>query len=174
MRNISPRIVGPLCEVAKDQPQYQPVVVIPAVNPRHPLPRHNAVIMCFEPTAEDRQRVINGENIYVALLTNGAPQQPILITVGPEDMAAWHNLSVPTREGLQVDSNPPACEETTCMIQELLVGDTFYDEPLDEWLPVKEVRHSPLGVPRYREIRVSDEGRALSYNRTEVVRVRRA
>jgi hypothetical protein len=84
MRNVSPRIVGPLCRVAEDQPQYTPVTVIPAVNPNHPLPKHNTVIMCFEPSADDRQKIINGENIYIALLTNGSPQQPISISIGPE------------------------------------------------------------------------------------------
>lgn len=58
---------------------------------------HNTVIMSFEPTPADRQRLINGENIYIALLTFGKPQQPILVACGPEEFAERYELPIRTR-----------------------------------------------------------------------------
>lgn len=88
-----------------------------AIEP-HPLvartPLFNTVIMAFEITGEERQRIINGEDVYVALLTFGHPQQPIMVGVGPEEMAAIHGLRVDSRLAgdVQMDCGGcgPGCE----------------------------------------------------------------
>lgn len=96
MKAVVPRIVGLQVRVAENQPEYTPVDTIRARHPDYQnSPKgYNSVIMAFEPSPEERQRLINGEDIYIALLTFGFPQQPIMLSVGPEDMARWHETEV--------------------------------------------------------------------------------
>lgn len=63
----------------------------------------NTVVMCFELDGEERQRIINGENLYISMLTYGRPQTPINLSVGPEEMAERYGLEVIHR-GLRVTS----------------------------------------------------------------------
>lgn len=171
MRNIAPRLVGTLVNVAEDQPEYEPVVVLPASHPDFPVmpwAEHNAIIMCFEPTADDRQRIINGENLYISLLVGDEKQQPIMLSIGPEEMAQRYGLQVKER-ALNVPDDVSACH-STCLVAELEIGDRFKDPTHNEWLPVLELRNNVLNQ-RYIEIRVSENGRGLTYNKTIEVEV---
>jgi hypothetical protein len=96
---VEPKLLGNKIRVAENQPEYTPVTVVVAHNPdfRAPLsPKAmNSVIMAFSLTAEERRRIALGENtIYVSLLTFGNLQQPILLTVGAEEMAERFSLDV--------------------------------------------------------------------------------
>lgn len=104
MKNVKPRIQGQVLRAAENQPEYTPVDILLARNIDYTIPvdkDYNTVIMAFELTGEERQRIINGEDVYVALLTYGHPQQPIMLSVGPEEMAEWHGLEVDRRSAAQ-------------------------------------------------------------------------
>lgn len=79
------------------QPEYEPVEIVRATNPDfwvNPKATHNAVVMAFRPSEDERRRLAEGEDIYISLITFGHPQQPILVDVGPQTMAEIHGLQV--------------------------------------------------------------------------------
>lgn len=104
MQPTEPRLSGRKLRIAEDQPQYEPVTVVLADNRQYPaangfvddpkLRRPNTRIMAFRLTDEDRRRIAAGADVYVAMLTYGNPQQPILLSTGPELMAEIHGLEV--------------------------------------------------------------------------------
>lgn len=96
MSPVEPRINGRKVRVAEDQPEYQALTIVQATNQQY-RGQSNTVIMAFEPTPAERQLIINGAMIYVALLTFGGPQQPILISADVEEMAQLHGLAVEDR-----------------------------------------------------------------------------
>jgi hypothetical protein len=61
---------------AKDQPEYLPL-------PAYQQP-DGTVTSCWLPNAEERERLIAGEPIYIDLLTFGQPLQPLRVYVAPE------------------------------------------------------------------------------------------
>jgi|SRR5689334_8528074 len=107
---ITPRIEGGTpVRVAEEQPEYEAVDVIFARNHNYSVPvdkEHNAVIMAVTLSGEERQRIINGEDIYIVLLTFGYPQQPIAAFVGPEGAAEMCGLEVkqPNRDYMPLES----------------------------------------------------------------------
>jgi hypothetical protein len=62
-----------------------------AVQPGH---EHNAVVIAFKPSDEERAKLAAGEDIYVQLLTFGGRMQPIIVGVGPDCMAGWTGCEV--------------------------------------------------------------------------------
>jgi hypothetical protein len=69
-----------LVTYAKDQPQYRPLPVVRLHG------RNGRVITRWQLTAEERLRVMSGEDIYIEILTFHEPLQPILPTVGLRGM----------------------------------------------------------------------------------------
>jgi len=63
---------------AANQLEYYPLPTI-----RFP---EGLVVSKWEPTLEERERIYNGGNIYLGLLTFGSPLQPILLGTLPEDI----------------------------------------------------------------------------------------
>jgi len=63
---------------AKDQPQYRPLRVL----------RANAadrqVFSRWTPTPEQRQRIAEGADIYLAIVTYGGPLQPVSLFIAEE------------------------------------------------------------------------------------------
>ncbi len=110
MEFIRPRLLAPVVRVAERQEEYEPIDAVQAVNPHYWAANgcHNTMIMAVSLTGEERQRIINGESIYIALLTYGRPQQPLLVSVGPDDMAAWHNLAVDPRSPMERERDATA------------------------------------------------------------------
>lgn len=96
MESIEPAIAADTRTVAKHQGDqgYVPVRAVFATHPDYPRSgtMHNAVIMAFRPSPEERQQIADGADIYVSLLTFGRPQQPVIITAGKELMARVFNL----------------------------------------------------------------------------------
>lgn len=60
---------------AKDQPQYMPLPVckVPGDD--------GLVISIWKPTDEERQRISEGANIAVSMLTYNQPLQPLMVSV---------------------------------------------------------------------------------------------
>lgn len=96
MDSIEPSIAADTRTVAKTQGDqgYVPVRAVFATHPDYPRSgtSHNSVIMAFRPSPTERQAIANGADIYVALLTFGRPQQPIIVTAGKELMARIYQL----------------------------------------------------------------------------------
>jgi hypothetical protein len=78
MKPASPVVVGlePYeVKFGEGQPEYQ---VLPAL--RGPAPEH-AVMSRWEPTAEERQMIANGADVFVSIWTFGNPYPPTLVRV---------------------------------------------------------------------------------------------
>ena len=75
---------------AKDQPQYLPLPTV--------WTPQGAVVTRWSPTDAEKAAIIRGEDIYVTVLTFGAPLQPLQVTVGPIDLSQIdaHGRSIPT------------------------------------------------------------------------------
>lgn len=52
-----------------------------------------ALAMVFQPDADERARILRGENVYISLLTFGHPMQPIIVLVGKRDAALAFGLA---------------------------------------------------------------------------------
>lgn len=92
MDSIEPAIAADTRIVALHQQDqgYTPVRAVFAKHPDYQIAgpeKHNAVIMAFRPNPDERQLIAEGADIYIALLTFGRPQQPIIVTAGKEVMA---------------------------------------------------------------------------------------
>lgn len=90
MLAVIPAIAGRVVRVAEDQPGYEPVSVVLGTDNMYRCPNglYNTVVMAFQLTLEERKRIIDGEDLYVSLLTYGEPQQGIRVLVGEKEMAA--------------------------------------------------------------------------------------
>ena len=109
MEAVTPRLTGKIVRVAESQPEYVPVSVVRATNKQYGTARgkdHNTAIMAFRPSPEERQRIADGADIYVALLTFGHDQQPIIVSAGPELMAMIHRLEA-LDDSTSCDSKSP-------------------------------------------------------------------
>lgn len=103
MRMIRPRLDAPQVTIAEDQQEYLPVTAAIVRNPQYnaalyaqngELHKANCVVLAFRPSDEERARLVAGEDLYVSLLTFMQPMQPILVSVGPEEPAAWYGVEV--------------------------------------------------------------------------------
>ena len=61
--------------------------------------------MAFRPTPGERERLVAGDDLYVALLTFGHPQQPIRVLAGKEEAAAIFGIRAITINA-EPDPNP--------------------------------------------------------------------
>lgn len=93
MKPIVPEVLAPTVVLAKDQPEYHPIIAAHVTHASYSMAGgRNTMLMAFEPTPEERQRIANGENIYVALLVYGMPMQPIMVMCGKEEAARVYNI----------------------------------------------------------------------------------
>jgi hypothetical protein len=78
---IDPRLVPPgsraVIKGERQQDTYRP---LPSVH----LP-DGKVITRWSPTPEERRRILEGEDVYLTVLTFNKPIQPQLVTIGPID-----------------------------------------------------------------------------------------
>jgi hypothetical protein len=104
MRMIRPKLVAPQITIAEEQDEYKPVTAAMVRNPLYhagltavsdsQIVRANGVVLAFRPSDEERAKIAAGSDIYVNLLTFLKPMQPILVDVGPENMAEWFGVEV--------------------------------------------------------------------------------
>ncbi len=76
---VDPRLVpdgSRAVVIAEHQSEYQDLPSVRTPN--------GYVITRWTPSADERQRVVNGEDIYVTLLSSGAIN-PLFVTIGPVD-----------------------------------------------------------------------------------------
>lgn len=72
--------------IAKNQPQY---ISLPSEIARGP--KGMTVLTRWQPTPEERVKIAEGEDVYLAILTFGNPLQPLLMTVGQAEMKEYFN-----------------------------------------------------------------------------------
>jgi hypothetical protein len=99
MRMTPPQVRAEKVCLAKNQPEYTVLTVALVRHPRYPVDEgtgHNSVLMAFRPTAEERARIADGEDIYVSLLTGGHAMQPILVLAGKDAAAHAFDVEVET------------------------------------------------------------------------------
>lgn len=105
MRMIRPKLVAPQVTIAEDQEEYLPVTAAFVNHPDYPCDRvrvagekalieANGVVIAFRPSDHERAKIASGSDIYVHLLTFLKPMQPVIVEVGPENMAAWFGVEV--------------------------------------------------------------------------------
>jgi hypothetical protein len=74
MKAVSPVLPGyevPEIVFAKDQPEYSPLPAVVFDQPQRPI------LTRWEFTDEERQRIANGESLYLWVYTFGQPLQPL-------------------------------------------------------------------------------------------------
>lgn len=80
MRAVAPRTGLPEITLAEDQQEFQPITVCLWHDPTGAV----GVLTRWRPSPDERERLIRGEDIYIALTTYGRPMQPLSVQVGPE------------------------------------------------------------------------------------------
>lgn len=94
---IPPEVRAPKRCVARNQAEYSVITVALVTHPSYDVREgsdHNSVLMAFRPTAEERARIGEGEDIYISLLTGGGGQQPIIVWAGKHAPAAAYSVEV--------------------------------------------------------------------------------
>lgn len=81
MRAVAPRLGLHEVTLAEDQQEYIPITVGVA----RFADGSTSVTSRWRLTDEEKQRIANGEDVYVTLLTFGGPMQPISISIGRPD-----------------------------------------------------------------------------------------
>jgi hypothetical protein len=97
MRPIRPKLTATQITIAEDQHEYLPVTAALVNHPGFPLrpgQQHNAIVVAFRPTDEERAKIAAGADLYLEMLTFGGPITPIILDVGPENMAEWFGCEV--------------------------------------------------------------------------------
>lgn len=97
MRAIRPKLKARQVTVAEEQEEFKPVTVALVTNRLYPCPpdrEFNTVVLAYRPSDEERRRIAEGEDIYLSLLTFGAPMQGVLMNVGEKETAAQYDLEV--------------------------------------------------------------------------------
>lgn len=85
MKPESPVVPGydlPETVYAKDQPEYQPLPVVKIEGPE------GQVLSRWHLSPEDRQRIAEGQDVYLWVSTFGRPLQPVLLEVKSPDEVA--------------------------------------------------------------------------------------
>jgi hypothetical protein len=80
MHAVAPRTGAGEITIAEDQLEYKPLVGALYENQQG----HTIILTRWRFTAEDRRRIAEGEDLYLGIMTFGAPLQPIDISVGPD------------------------------------------------------------------------------------------
>lgn len=78
MRAIAPRTGAPEFSLATDQLEYKELTAAGYINEEG----HRITLTRWTLDEEERQRVLDGEDVYIALLTYGNPMQPIMVQIG--------------------------------------------------------------------------------------------
>lgn len=97
MRMISPQIDAPQETIAEDQEEYQTVTGAFVNNKSHGIARgasYNTIVTAWRPNQQERRRIAAGDDIYISLLTFGAPMQPVLVSTGREEAAAAFGVGI--------------------------------------------------------------------------------
>lgn len=77
--------------IAEDQPEYLP---IDGCIVRDPHSQVLTTVLAFRPSAEERELLVGGADLYIGLLTNGGPMQPLMVLCGKEEASAVFNVRV--------------------------------------------------------------------------------
>lgn len=80
MRMVAPRTGAEEITIAESQEEYKTLVAAIYETPEG----HQILLTRWKLSVEEVNRIINGEDIYVSLMTFGTPMQPILVQVGPK------------------------------------------------------------------------------------------
>lgn len=83
MRPIAPRTGAPEVTISEDQPEYMPVTIAVYAYENG----SKMALMRWTFTAEERQRIAAGEDVYVGQLNFGNPITPLVVRCGPGDFA---------------------------------------------------------------------------------------
>lgn len=80
MDAVSPQTGAQELIVAKDQEEY-----IPYPAALYQTEEGRVVLLSrWKLTEEEREQVLRGEDLYIGLMTDGAPVQPMYLQIGPE------------------------------------------------------------------------------------------
>lgn len=82
MRMVAPRTGVPEVTVAEEQEEYAPITVGVYGDNRELGPR--TLLTRWRLSDEDRRRIAEGEDLYVAVVTYGQPMQPLHVQIGPD------------------------------------------------------------------------------------------
>lgn len=91
MRMVAPRTGAPEISVAENQPEYK---TLTAALYRDQDERQ-MLLTRWRLTDAERELLLNGEDLYVALVTCGKPMQPLLVQVGPEGFNVGNGAILP-------------------------------------------------------------------------------
>jgi hypothetical protein len=97
MRMISPQIDAPQIQVAEDSDQFMVVTAALVTNPQYELAtgrRYNTIMMAWRPSALERAKLANGEDLYIGVLTFGGPLQALIPIVGKHEAAEVFRVGV--------------------------------------------------------------------------------
>jgi len=97
MRWIRPQLDAPQETIAEEQEEYCTLVGAFLTNPEYGLAKgasYNTVMIACRPSDEERKRIAAGDDLYIGLLTFGAPMQPILVLVGREEASAALHVEI--------------------------------------------------------------------------------
>lgn len=103
MRTIRPKLVAPQVTIAEDQEEFLTVVGAFVRHPGYkaiavrersgaPLIGVNTVVLCFRPSDDERKRLAEGADLYLAMLTVNIPG--VNLFVGPEEPAQLYGMEV--------------------------------------------------------------------------------
>lgn len=94
---IRPQLDAPQETIAEDQAEYFPLTGAFVTHPDFGHAKgatYNTVVVAFRPSDEERRRLAAGEDLYIGLLTFGAPMQPIQLMIGREEAAACYRVGL--------------------------------------------------------------------------------
>jgi hypothetical protein len=89
MRMIAPQVEAPHVTVAEDQEEFKPITAA--------IVRHSQGVchlLAFRPSPEERQRLADGEDLYISLLTFGGPMQGIIVLTGKQEASSVFGVPV--------------------------------------------------------------------------------
>lgn len=84
---IRPRLGGPERVYAAGQPEYEPLAVACYDENWQPSARGGTIVSRWTFSADERQRIAAGEDLFIGILTFGKPLQPLVVEVGPPEWA---------------------------------------------------------------------------------------
>lgn len=95
MKMTRPKVTGAeQVTIAEEQEEYLPIVAARVRMRVTPMSTAAGLLFAFEPTKDERERIYNGEDIYISLVTFGEPMQPIMVMCGKEEAAQTFGLGV--------------------------------------------------------------------------------
>jgi hypothetical protein len=97
MRWIRPQLDAPQETIAEEQEEYCPLVGAFVTHPEYGLAKgasYNTVVITCRPSDEERKRIAAGDDLYIGLLTFGAPMQPIIVLVGREEASLAYSVGI--------------------------------------------------------------------------------